>query len=330
MPGGSVRAWERARPILESIAARTADGRPCAAYMGREGAGHLVKMVHNGIEYAVMQLLAETHDLLSRGLALSPGQEAAHFEEWNTGAGASYLLEITARILRTRDSLTGAPILEVIADRAGSKGTGLWTVQTALALGTPVPTISAAVEARLLSALARGRETAARGLDGPRGGRGDADAALLGQGLLTATLAAYAQGLGLLHGAETTWGWGLEPAAVARVWQAGCIIRAAFLDDLEASLAREANPDSLVLAPALAGPLSRGHLALRRVVRLATELGIPAPALSASLAWYDGCRSPRLPSNLIQAQRDYFGAHGFERTDQPGLHHGPWNDRLGA
>jgi 6-phosphogluconate dehydrogenase len=330
MPGGSAQAWEQARPILEAIAAKTPDGRPCAAYMGREGSGHLVKMVHNGIEYAVMQLLAEIHDLLSRGLALTPSQEATLFEGWNTGAATSYLLEITARILRTRDSLTGTPLLEVIGDRAGSKGTGLWTMQTALTLGVPVPTISAAVEARLLSAQTRGRETAAQGLEGPGTGQGNVDAALLGQGLLTATLAAYAQGFGLLRSAEAAWEWGLEPAAVARVWQAGCIIRAAFLDDLEASLAREADPDSLVLAPAFAGPLSRGHLTLRRVVRLATELGIPAPALSASLAWYDGCRSVRLPSNLIQAQRDYFGAHGFERTDQTGLHHGPWSDRLGA
>ena len=323
MPGGHREAWETVAPMLEAIAARAADGSPCTAYMGRDGAGHFVKMVHNGIEYAVMQLLAEAHDLLTRGGGLTADLEADVFAAWNAGPSASYLLEITADILRRRDSLTDAPILDVIRDQAGSKGTGLWTTRTALDLGVPAPTITAAVEARMLSGLAGEREAASAVLPGPGGGSRDIDADVLGQAVSMATLTAYAQGFALLRAAERAWNWGLDPAAVARVWRAGCIIRAAFLDDLAAAFERE-DASSGLLSRAFDSHFRGGHEALRRTVHLASELGIPAPALSASLAWYDGCRSRRLPANLIQAQRDYFGAHGFERTDLPGVFHGPW------
>ena len=323
MPGGAREAWETVAPMLEAIAARAADGSPCAAYMGRDGAGHFVKMVHNGIEYAVMQLLAEAHDLLTRGGGLSEDREAGVFAAWNSGPAASYLLEITADILRRRDVLSNVPILDVIADRAGSKGTGLWTTRTALDLGVPAPTIAAAVEARMLSGLAEEREAASAVLPGPDGVRRDIDADVLGQAVFMATLTAYAQGFALLRAAEKAWNWGLDPAGVARVWRAGCIIRAAFLDDLAAAFDREESPAGL-LSRAFDAPFRGGHAALRRIVGLAAEQGIPVPALSASLAWYDGCRSRRLPANLIQAQRDYFGAHGFERTDMAGVFHGPW------
>jgi len=326
MPGGSQDAWEQVAPMLQAIAAHAADGQACAEYMGRDGAGHFVKMVHNGIEYAVMQLLAEAHDLLTHGLGLRAEEEADVFSEWNAGLAASYLLEITEEILRTKDTLSGAPILDVVRDKAGSKGTGLWTTQTALSLGVPTPTITAAVEARMLSGLAEERAHAARTLPGPQATPQSADTDLLGRAVFMAALTAYAQGFALIRAAENTWYWGLQPSVIARVWREGCIIRAAFLDDLALAFEHEPGLANLLLAPAFDDILSRGHASLRRTVCVAADLGIPAPALTASLAYYDGYRSHRLPANLIQAQRDYFGAHGFERMDQSGVFHGPWNE----
>lgn len=326
MPGGPREAWEQVRPVLEAIAARADDGRPCASYMGRDGAGHFVKMVHNGIEYGVMQLLAEAHDLLLRGHGLDASVQAEVFAAWNSGPAASYLLEITEDILACRDALTGLPVLDVIRDSAGSKGTGLWTSRSALTLGVPVPTITAAVEARMLSGRQELRREAAMFLPGPRHAPLPADHDSLGRALFLATLATYAQGFALLREAEAAWSWGLDAAEIARVWRAGCIIRAAFLDDVSRAFEREPRMENLLLANGLAAHLASGHGDLRRTVALAAELGVPVPGLSASLAYYDALRSARLPASLIQAQRDYFGAHGFERTDIPGSFHGPWEE----
>jgi 6-phosphogluconate dehydrogenase len=324
MPGGPREAWEQVAPVLEAIAARTPEGRPCTAYMGRDGAGHFVKMVHNGIEYGVMQLLAEAHDLLRRGHGMEDAAQAEVFDDWNSGPSASYLLEITADILRRRDTLTGLPVLDNILDTAGSKGTGLWTSAAALTLGVPVPTITAAVEARMLSGRKSLRQAAAQILPGPGGETRPADPDSLGRALFLATLAAYAQGFSLLRSAEEAWGWGLDPAAIARVWRAGCIIRAAFLDDLARAFDEQPALENPLLSNLVDAPLAQGHRALRRTVALAAESGVPAPGLAASLAYYDALRSDRLPAALIQAQRDYFGAHGFQRTDRPGTFHGPW------
>ncbi|AMD92912.1 NADP-dependent phosphogluconate dehydrogenase [Desulfomicrobium orale] len=321
MPGGPLPAWEQMRHILEKIAARSADGDPCADYMGADGAGHFVKMVHNGIEYAVMQLIAETWDLLRRGLNLSPGQTADCFAAWNKGAASSYLLEITANILRTKDLSGDGFMVDAILDTAQGKGTGLWTSQSALNLGVPVPAITAAVEARMLSMRREERQRYAPLLPA-------ADVSLdipapetLGKALFLATRLAYLQGFSLLMAAERTWNWGLDPARIARVWRAGCIIRAAFLDDLVRTFAPEAPLSFIASAPE---DLADAQLALRRVTTLAAAAGIPAPGLGASLAYYDAFRSARLPASLVQAQRDYFGAHGFERPDRPGVFHGPW------
>jgi 6-phosphogluconate dehydrogenase len=326
MPGGPREAWERVAPMLEAIAARAKDGRPCTGYMGRDGAGHFVKMVHNGIEYGVMQLLAEAHDLLLRGHGMEPRAQAEVFEGWNAGCQASFLLEITADILARRDNLTGAPVVDVIADTAGSKGTGLWTSRSALTLGVPAPTITAAVEARMLSGLKDLRRTAAPLLPGPPGVTLPADRERLGRAVFLATLAAYAQGFALLRAAEDTWKWGLDATEIARVWREGCIIRAAFLDDLVHEAPGGTGAENMLLHRAFSAHTAAGQDALRRTVALAAELGVPVPAMSASLAYYDGLRSARLPAGLIQAQRDYFGAHGFERMDMPGMFRGPWEE----
>lgn len=326
MPGGDRVGWGQVSSILESIAARSADGRPCTDYMGAGGAGHFVKMVHNGIEYAVMQLIAETYDLLVRGHGYPDEQAAKIFRTWNRGPGSSYLLEITSHILGTIDPSSGQPILGSIVDAAGSKGTGLWTTQTSLALGVPAPTITAAVEARLISGL-RAERLHAGALPGvltnPEALSDGGDS--LGQALLTATLMAYAQGFALLQAAEAAWSWGLDPVRIARVWREGCIIRAAFLDTLAEALSHPGLPN-LLQAATMRETFSRGGSHLRQAVALAARQGVPAPALASSLAYYDAYRSARLPANLIQAQRDYFGYHGFERLDSPGTFHGPWNN----
>jgi 6-phosphogluconate dehydrogenase len=324
MAGGPIRAWKQCAPLLKAIAAKAEDGSACAGYMGGGGAGHFVKMVHNGIEYAVMQLLSELHDLLLRGLHVCPEDQQTLFSAWNSGPAASYLLDITAEILGTQDLNTGAPLLDSIRDKAGAKGTGVWTSQSALTLGVAVPTITAAVDARMMSGLWAQRQQAAAVLSGPAADAPPFHPQQLGQALHSATLMAYAQGFALLQAAEFAWNWGLAPAEIARVWRAGCIIRANFLDTLARAFEQSPPLPHLLLADSLRQPLTMGQDSLRATVRLAAGLGIPTPALSASLAYYDTLRSARLPANLLQAQRDYFGAHGFERLDQPGTFHGPW------
>ena len=327
MPGGPREAYDRVAPVLEAIAARV-DEEPCVAYLGPGGTGHLVKMVHNGIEYGDMQLIAEAYDLMRRGLGLPAAEIADHFERWNQGPLSSYLIEITALVLRRRDEHSGEPLVDRVLDAAGQKGTGRWTVHAALDLGVPVPTISAAVDARALSALKTERERAASALPGPAAAKPDDAEALvaaLGEALFAAKLCSYAQGFALLEVASRERRYGLDLGAVARIWRGGCIIRAGLLEDIRAALAEEPDLPNLLLAPAFREAMARHQESWRRVAAAGTTLGIPLPALSASLAYYDAYRSERLPANLIQAQRDHFGAHTYQRIDQQGTFHTDWD-----
>jgi len=326
MPGGPPEAYERVRPILEAAAAQVR-GEPCVAYLGGGAAGHYVKMVHNGIEYAVMELLAESYDLLRRGLGFSLGEIAGIFEEWNRGELASYLVEITVPILRRVDEKTGRPLLDLILDQARQKGTGKWTSQEAMDLQVPTPCIDSAVMMRDLSGLKAEREAAARVLQEPSPVfQGDRQV-LVGQlrhALYAGMVLAFAQGLALLRQGSQVHDYQLALEAVARIWRGGCIIRAALLEDIRH--AYQANPKlpHLLLGPHLGREVIYRIPDLRAVVRTAVYLGIPGAGLMASLAYYDAYRRARLPANLIQAQRDYFGAHTYERTDSPGTFHTSW------
>jgi 6-phosphogluconate dehydrogenase len=322
MPGGDLEAWERLRPVLESVAAES-DSGPCVAYCGRGSAGHFVKMVHNGIEYGDMQLVAETAVLLRQGLGLAPEQVADVFSEWNAGELESYLVEITADIFRTPDpGASGELLLDAVLDRAGQKGTGRWTVKAALDLGVAIPTITAAVDARVLSAN-RDRRVEAEAAFGPPGeGRLEGVSVTdLRSALYAAKVASYSQGFDLLARASAEYEYGTELPEVARIWKAGCIIRARFLDRVrEAFSPAAANgaPSLLALAPGFRLELAERIESWRRVVVAATGAGLPIPGLSASLAWFDTLIRARGSANLIQAQRDYFGSHTYERVEAPG------------
>ena len=326
MPGGDRAAYETLRPFLEAIAARGAAG-PCVAYCGAGAAGHFVKMVHNGIEYGDMQLIAETVLLLRRGLGLTAAAAAKVFEDWNRGELDSYLVEITARILRTPDpqGRDGAPLVDAILDQAAQKGTGRWTVMAAAELGVPIPTLAAAVEARNLSAGRARRVAAAALFPGVTRDLGFVVAYDLRDALYAAKIASYAQGFDLLRTASEDLGYGTNLADVARIWTAGCIIRARFLDDVAAAFRSEPAPELLALAPFFAGELERRAPAWRKVVAAAALAGLPIPGLAASLAWFDTLRTVPGSASLIQAQRDFFGAHTFERLDRPLTPvHFPW------
>ncbi|MBN2388443.1 MAG: NADP-dependent phosphogluconate dehydrogenase [Anaerolineales bacterium] len=326
MPGGQPEAWELVRPIFEAISARVAD-EPCVAYMGPRGAGHYVKMVHNGIEYGDMQLIAEAYDILHRGLGLDNARLHQVFREWNRGELESYLIEISAEIFGRSDPETGQAIVDLVLDEAQQKGTGKWTSQNALDLGAPTPTINAAVESRILSAYRDERLRAARILGGPEA-RLDADPetviGLVGDALYAAKICSYAQGFGLLRLASREYEYDLNYAEIARIWRGGCIIRARFLNDIRQAFHRNPDLANLMLDPEFSGALNARERALRRVVALAAESGIPALAFSSALAYYDAYRSERLPANLTQAQRDYFGAHTYRRVDRPGSFHTEW------
>jgi 6-phosphogluconate dehydrogenase len=327
MAGGEPEAYERVRQIFEAIAAKV-EGAPCCAHLGPGGAGHFVKMLHNGIEYADMQLIAETYALMKEGLGLGYPEMQAAFAAWNQGDLDSYLIEITADILGKGDPETGAPMVEVILDRAGQKGTGGWAVTAALELGVPAPTIAEAVAARSLSARKDERVSAAARLAGPAA-RGDrdptVDLATLRDALLAAKIAAYAQGFAVMAEASAAHGWGLNLGTVATIWRGGCIIRARFLDRIREAYARDAELRNLMLDPYFAAVLAGAQERLREAVVLAARRGIAAPALGSALAYYDGYRSAQSPANLIQAQRDYFGAHTYERVDRPGSFHSDWS-----
>ncbi len=326
MPGGDREAWNSLRSLLESIAA-TSDTGPCVTYCGRGSAGHFVKMVHNGIEYGDMQLIAEAAMLLRRGLGLSVDEIADIFDSWNAGELESFLIEISAQIFRTRDpERPGEPLLDAVLDKAGQKGTGRWTVQAALDLGVAVPTLSAAVDARIASSDVAGRERAAQRFR-ERAGRPieGLSADQVRAALFAAKIASYTQGFELLQRASGAFGYGTELPEVARIWKAGCIIRARFLDEVSTAF-REDSARPLILAPAFSARVTERLSDWRSVVRAATGAGLPAPGLSASLAWFDTLTTARGSADLIQAQRDSFGSHTYERRDHPGKAvHSDWS-----
>jgi len=326
MPGGQREAYERVRPILEAIAAKV-NGDPCVTHIGPRGAGHYVKMVHNGIEYGDMQLIAEAYDILSRAGGLSATELHKVFAEWNRGELESYLIEITIDIFAKMDDETGKPLVEVILDEAKQKGTGKWTSQDALDLGAPTPTINAAVESRIISAYKEERVAASKVLSGPAiAYEGDRDALIqdVRQALFAAKICSYAQGMALLRAASHEYDYNLDLAAIARIWRGGCIIRAAFLNDVSAAFQQGPELPNLLLDPYFKETVESRQTALRRVVKTAVGLGIPCLAFSSSLAYYDAYRTARLPANLTQAQRDYFGAHTYRRVDKEGVFHTEW------
>jgi 6-phosphogluconate dehydrogenase len=325
MPGGSRDAYQHLEPIFTAIAARV-DGTPCCAYIGSDGAGHYVKMVHNGIEYADIQLIAEAYDVLRQIGGLGPEEQAAVFQEWNRGDLDSYLVQITAEVLAKRDERTGLPLVDVILDEAEQKGTGKWSSQDALDLGTPATTIAEAVFARFLSAHRDRRREAARTLDGPRPAAGDrkdlVDA--VRDALYASKVVAYAQGFEQMAAASAHYGWGLELGTIATIWRGGCIIRARLLGRIAQAFEQQPDLPSLLLAPPFRGVIAQAQNAWRRVVCTAVEWGVPIPAFSSALAYYDGYRRERSPACLVQGLRDYFGAHTFHRVDRPGTFHVRW------
>jgi 6-phosphogluconate dehydrogenase len=319
MPGGAAEAWPHIKPIFQAIAAKVADGTPCCDWLGEEGAGHFVKMVHNGIEYGDMQLIGEAYDLMQHGLGMDADEISAVFAEWNQGKLESYLIEITADILAFKDE-DGTPMVDKILDTAGQKGTGKWTAVSALDMGTPLTLIGEAVFSRFLSALKEERVAAAQELGSPVTPFNEDKSAYtndLRDALYAAKIISYAQGYMLFRAASQEFGWRLEYGKIALMWRGGCIIRAAFLDDIKAAYANNPELSNLLLDPFFKEQMQAGEAAWRRVVAKAVKAGIPVPAMSSSLAFYDGYRRDRLPANLLQAQRDYFGAHTYERVDKP-------------
>ncbi|SFN35875.1 6-phosphogluconate dehydrogenase [Roseovarius lutimaris] len=324
MMGGSDHSWHQLAPILRRIAAQY-QGTPCVAHLGPDGAGHFVKTVHNGIEYADMQVIAEIYSLLRNGAAMTPGEIGALFAAWDKGPLKSYLVEITGELLGYTDSETGHPLVDVIKDAAGQKGTGRWTVIEALRMGQSASMIEAAVGARGWSSEKGTRQTAETILGGALGAIG-ATPEVLAEAFMAARILCYAQGFRILAAASDEYDWTLDFAEIARIWRAGCIIRSALLDDIAGAFAGDLPHGQLILAPEFARILARTLPALRQVVCSAVHGGHAVPALSAGLAWYDSMRQGHGSANIIQAQRDFFGHHGFERLGQSGKHHGPWWD----
>jgi len=326
MGGGDRTAWERVAPVLEAIAAKF-EGEACATYMGTDGAGHFVKSVHNGIEYADMQMIAEVYGILRDGLGMDAASIGEVFARWNEGPLRSYLIEISAEVAGTIDPETGGPLLDVILDSAGQKGTGRWTAIEALHLAAPASAIEAAVAARSISSRIDERK-AGEAIFGPAPQRIEDDGGLIGrleQALLAGKIACYAQGFGLLEAASEEYGWDLPMDGAARVWRAGCIIRSSMLDDMATALAEHPG-ENLMFATRFAELMKSSHGALRAVVATAALSGAPVPALSAGLAYFDMMRTLRSTANMLQGQRDFFGRHSFGRTDRPGSFHGPWAD----
>ena len=329
MPGGPRDAYDLVAPILTQIAARAPDGTPCVAYMGADGAGHYVKMVHNGIEYGDMQLIAESYAVLRQVLGLSNAELAKIYGEWNAGELDSYLIEITAKIFAKKDPQTGQDLLDVILDRAAQKGTGKWTSQSALDLGVPLPLITESVFARVLSALKDERVAASTQLHGPAvtpfAGDRQAFIESVRRALYLSKIISYAQGFAQLRAASDEYGWQLDYATIAGIWRGGCIIRARFLQGITEAYRHDGKLANLLLAPSFRTIAQKYQAALREVVATAVHAGVPMPGFSSAIAYYDGYRAARLPANLIQAQRDLFGAHTFERIDRPGSFHADWS-----
>lgn len=333
MPGGPKEAYDELEDILVAIAAKS-DSGPCVTHIGPGGSGHYVKMVHNGIEYGDMQLIAETYDIMRNALGMSAVEIGEVFERWNEGKLRSFLVEITAKVLKHIDPLTGKPLVDVIADQAAQKGTGRWTSQNSYELGTPIPIIDAAVIARSLSSFKDARAEASMLLHGPNPENASVqdrqetiDA--LENALYVAKIASYAQGMNLLRAASDTYSWDLNLSELARIWKAGCIIRADLLDPI--MKAYQDNPDltNLMLSPLFADDVNAAMPALRTVLQAAISSGIPVPAMSAAMSYFDTIRQTELPANLIQGQRDYFGAHTYQRTDREGTFHTEWME-IGA
>jgi 6-phosphogluconate dehydrogenase len=326
MPGGQKEAYDLVEPILTKIAARV-DGDPCCAYIGADGAGHYVKMVHNGIEYGDMQLISEAYYIMKHALGLTAQELHQVFDEWDKGPLNSYLIEITRDIFARKDEETGQPLVEMILDKAGQKGTGKWASQNALDLGISVPTITEAVFARCISAIKDERAAAARSLAGPDPKyKGDRKQFIesIRQALYASKICSYAQGFALMKEAGKEYKWELNFGEIARIWRGGCIIRAQFLHRITEAYQRNPNLANLVLDPFFKDILESSQDQWRHVVGTASQLGLPIPALSSALAYFDSYRHERLPANLIQAQRDYFGAHTYERVDKPGTFHTEW------
>jgi len=337
MPGGDFAAWLELKPIWEAVAAKVdvktgkpltgaapgkpiTGGVPCTAYIGENGAGHYVKMVHNGIEYGDMQMICEAYALMRGLLGLKPAEMATVFTEWNTGILDSFLIEITADILRQKDPVTKKPFVDVVLDTAGQKGTGKWTSANALDMGVAAPTIAEAVFARCISAIKEERVAAAKILKGPgkkyRGSR-KALLAAIRDALYCSKICSYAQGFQLMRTAQKEFGWKLKFGEIASIWRGGCIIRAAFLQKITQAYARNPDLANLLLDPYFNSTVKQAQANWRKAVALAAEYGVPVPTFSSALAYYDGYRAVRLPANLLQAQRDFFGAHTYERVDQP-------------
>ncbi|HEY3757776.1 MAG TPA: NADP-dependent phosphogluconate dehydrogenase [Opitutaceae bacterium] len=337
MPGGDADAWNELKPIWEAVAAKVdaktgkpivgatpgnpvKGGVPCTTYIGPNGAGHYVKMVHNGIEYGDMQMICEAYALMRGLLGLKPAPMGEIFSEWNRGPLDSFLIEITADILHQKDPVTKKPFVDVVLDTAGQKGTGKWTSTNALDMGVPSPTITEAVFARCISAIKEERVAASKILRGPakkyRGGKKKLVAAI-GDALYCSKICSYAQGFQLMRAAQKEYNWKLNFGQIAEIWRGGCIIRAAFLQKITEAYKRDPNLANLLLDPYFNQTVKKAQANWRTVVALAAECGVAAPTFSSALAYYDSYRAPRLPANLLQAQRDYFGAHTYERIDEP-------------
>jgi 6-phosphogluconate dehydrogenase len=335
MPGGDPEAWPHVKPIFQGIAAKVADGTPCCDWVGPEGAGHYVKMVHNGIEYGDMQLICEAYQLMRSLLGMDPKAMHDVFARWNTGALDSYLIEITRDILAYNDPESGTPMVDLILDTAGQKGTGKWTVTSALDLGVPLTLIGEAVFARCLSAQKDERVAASKVLPGPSAKfSGDAKAFVddIEMALYASKLISYAQGYALMDGMARESGWEINKGGVALMWRGGCIIRSAFLSKIKEAFDRDPKLANLLLDPYFTEQVARAQDGWRRVCAAAATNGIPLPAMSSALAYYDGYRTGRLPANLLQAQRDFFGAHTYERNDRPRgqFFHTNWTGRGGT
>ena len=327
MPGGSKQSYQALGPMLEKIAAKADDGTPCCAWISTDGAGHFVKMVHNGIEYADMQVIGEAYDLMRHAAGIEPAEQAKIFADWNQGELSSFLIEITAGVLGHTDAATGKPLVDVIQDSAGQKGTGRWTVQSGLDMGSPVSAIAESVFARSLSSQ---REIRAVGQEVLQGHTAEVNLPEnfvedVRQALFASKLVSYAQGLDMLTSAAGEYGWELKLDEIAGLWREGCIIRAALLKDIMAAYKGETSPVNLLFPPAFTEAIGKAVPAWRRVVAVAAQLGIPAPVFSSSLAYYDGLRRDRLPAALTQGLRDFFGAHTYRRTDKEGTFHTLWS-----
>jgi len=326
MPGGTHESYARVEEMLNAIAAQV-DGEPCCTYIGPDGAGHFVKMVHNGIEYADIQLIAESYDFLRETMGLEADELAAIFREWNQGELQSYLIEITGEVLAKRDGSNHAALVDAIEDEAEQKGTGRWTSESALELGVPLTGITEAVFARMLSSQKAARVKASSILSGPQVAKAQRDDSLVDDvrhALYAAKIVAYAQGFEHLAAGSREYGWNLDLGSLAKIWRGGCIIRARFLGRIHDAYTERPDLENLMLAPFFTEALASGQAAWRRVVARAVEAGVPVPAFTSSLSYYDGYRRARGPANLIQGLRDYFGAHTYHRTDRAGAFHTRW------